>query len=276
MSHQPLPNTSLPTPRIRMRMDRNNEYCNVDTQTFEDAHIHGCYEIYVNLSGDIAFLHGGSIYDVISGDVIFSRPGEVHCCIYRASCVHGHICIWFEAEEGDLTDFIERLSIKPHVRLTELQRGELLRLLRLLGDPATEPILKTAYFCEMLSFLGNESGEATGIAAHNEDASWKKVREILTYIEENYHQRLSSAQLARTFFLSESTLNRLFRRHVGRTVSHLIEAKRLSHAEQMLREDATVTEACFRSGFSDCSRFIACFKKRFGMTPLQYKKSLLR
>ena len=276
MSHQPIPNTTLPSPRVKLRIDRNNEYCNVETQAIQGAHIHGCYEIYVNLSGDIAFLHGGTIYDIISGDVIFSRPGEVHCCIYRSSCVHGHICIWFETEEGELADFIERLSIKPHVRLPEVQRGELLRLVRLLGDPSTDPILKNAYFCEMLSFLGNEGGETASTASLNEDASWQKVRKILTYIEEHYLQRLSSAELARTFFLSESTLNRLFKRHVGRSVSHLIEAKRLSHAEQMLREDATVTEACFQSGFSECSRFIACFKKRFGMTPLQYKKSLPR
>lgn len=275
MSSQPIPVTELPAPRVRLRIDRNEEYCDVETQTFEAAHLHGCYEIYVNLSGDISFLHNGAIYDIMSGDVILSRPGDMHCCIYRSSCIHGHVCIWFESEDGTLAEFLESLSIKPHVRLPESQRGALLRLLRLLGEPSTAPILKTAYFLELLSCLGNGAGEASE-AARAEDASWGKVREILTYIEEHYRQRISSAELARTFFLSESTLSRLFKRHVGRSVSHLIETKRLSHAERMLHADATVTEACFQSGFSDCSRFIACFKRRFGMTPLQYKKSLLR
>jgi len=274
MSLQPTPNTVLPAPRVKMRIHHNNEYCNVETQTFEDAHIHSCYEIYVNLSGDISFLHGETIYGIMSGDVIFSRPGDMHCCIYRSSCIHEHVCVWFEGEGSVLTDFIERLSIKPHIRLPEPQRGDLLRFLRLLEERSTDPILKTACFLELLSRLGEGDGSMEP-SELPEDASWDKVGEILTYIEENYRQRLSSAEIARAFFLSESTLNRLFKRHVGRTVMHLIETKRLSHAERMLRADATVTEACFQSGFSDCSRFIARFKKRFGMTPLQYKKANL-
>ena len=59
------------------------------------------------------------------------------------------------------------------------------------------------------------------------------------------------------------------------SVGRLIEAKKLSLAEKLLRADLSVTEVCFRAGFSDCSRFILCFKKKFGKTPLKYKQELL-
>ena len=48
--------------------------------------------------------------------------------------------------------------------------------------------------------------------------------------------------------------------------------QKLSHAVKLLMNGHTVTEACMRAGFSDCSHFTVLFKKAFGMTPLQYKR----
>ena len=45
-----------------------------------------------------------------------------------------------------------------------------------------------------------------------------------------------------------------------------------SHAAKLLTEGRSVTEVCNSTGFSDCSRFIAVFKAKFGKTPLQYQK----
>ena len=54
--------------------------------------------------------------------------------------------------------------------------------------------------------------------------------------------------------------------------SKYIRQRRLGAAIGYLNSGKSVTEACFNSGFSDCSKFIALFKKAFGMTPLKYKK----
>ena len=276
MGTQPTPTVELQVLQARVLVEYNDLYCDLDSQSVDGAHIHSCYEIYVNLSGDISFLHGDSIYAIQPADVIFSRPGDVHCCIYHSSCLHEHICIWFESEDPATAAFIERLAIAPHVRLAERDRADLLRLVRLLAEREIDPVLQTAYFIEMLSCLRTGERAERTVTGEGDGQVPEKVREILAYVERSYLQRLTSGQIAAAFFLSESTLNRLFRQHVGISVAHLIEAKRLSHAEKLLRADATVTEACFRSGFSDCSRFIACFRKRFGMTPLQYKKALFK
>ncbi|MBR3997465.1 MAG: helix-turn-helix transcriptional regulator, partial [Clostridia bacterium] len=82
----------------------------------------------------------------------------------------------------------------------------------------------------------------------------------------------TSTELADTFFISQSTLNRLFRKYVGLSVFQIIDARRLSHAENLLRNGSSVMDACFQSGFTDCSKFIILFKKTFGVTPLRYKR----
>ena len=51
------------------------------------------------------------------------------------------------------------------------------------------------------------------------------------------------------------------------------ESIRLAHAKRCLAGGLPVQEAAARSGFSDCSRFIAVFKRQFGRTPLQFQKA---
>ncbi len=276
MSKQPIPTAQMQAPGARIKITHNCEYCDLEVRSIDGAHIHSCYEIYVHLSGDVSFLHGGELYSIEQGDVIFSRPGEVHCCVYHSSCLHEHACIWFDAEDAALPAYLERLAITPHVRLPEAERDELWRLVRLLADPATDPVLQAAYFAELLYCLRTRIERRDLPTRVREGKTPEKVREVLSYIEEHCLQRITSGQVASACYLSESTLNRLLRQHVGLSPARLIEAKRLSHAEGLLRADASVTDACFQSGFSDCSRFIACFRRQFGMTPLQYKKTVFK
>lgn len=69
-----------------------------DDPSNDEAHIHNCYEIYLNITGDVSFLVNDKLYSIHSGDAVLTRPGEVHHCIYRSSCVHAHFCLWFDAD----------------------------------------------------------------------------------------------------------------------------------------------------------------------------------
>ena len=89
-------------------------------------------------------------------------------------------------------------------------------------------------------------------------------------VKENI-SKIYCSPLGRARLTAKPTLDRLFRQHVHISVQKFILAKRLSLAETLLKNGATVTEACYNAGFSDSSRFIAKFKEKFGMTPLKYK-----
>ena len=257
---------------LDFRLTHNREFCDLEAQAFDQAHVHGCYEIYINFSGDVSFLHGKEIYRIRPTDVIFSHPGEVHCCMYHSSCLHEHVCIWFERNSA-LTEFIDRVGIPAHVCFSGQKRDDFLELLRRISDEKCDPLLRSAHFIELLAVLGEPSRHAETPSEQTESFPGR-LRNMLRYIDAHYLEELSTKALASEFFLSPSTVNRLFRVHVGLSVASLIEAKRLSYAETLLRAGKTVTDACFDSGFSDCSRFIARFKEKFGVTPLQYKKSL--
>ena len=75
----------------------------------------------------------------------------------------------------------------------------------------------------------------------------------------------------RTYFVSQSTLCRMFRKHLQTTPRLYLESKRLAHSRRLLREGKSVLDACYESGFSDYSNYIRLFKRRFSVTPGQYR-----
>jgi AraC-like DNA-binding protein len=79
--------------------------------------------------------------------------------------------------------------------------------------------------------------------------------------------------MAHKFCCSRRHLNRLFHQHFGCSVASLRMEMRLLKALSLLRDQAlkiiNVAEEC---GFNHLGLFNACFKKRFGSTPSQWRK----
>lgn len=98
----------------------------------------------------------------------------------------------------------------------------------------------------------------------------------IRYINDNISYQFSIDELAKAANTSISTLERNFCHFLGMTPSKYIRQRRLGIAIGYLNSGKSVTEDCFDSGFSDCSKFISLFKRNFGMTPLKYKKKFSR
>ena len=271
MTYQPLLEDTLLSPdRVPFQLSHSIGTHDPHGENVDPAHIHACYELYVNCSGDMSFLHGNKVSRIESGDIVFSRPGDVHYCIYHGCGSHEHYCLWFEdSEAGLIARFVEKHDLSGHLRLRQEKRTELFSLLSGLEESHTDPLIRSACFLRLLSLLCQRKQQDRG-----ESVVPQRISEILTYIDHHLTSIRTTGELAEAFFLSESTLNRLFRTHVHLSVHQLIEAKRLSLSERLLREGYSVTEACFASGFTDLSRFISRFRAKFGLTPLKYKAAL--
>ena len=255
--------------QIDLHFTANNSYYDISTNLADDAHVHSCYELYVNVSGDVSFLHGSEIYDLQSGDVVISFPGEVHYCIYHSSCYHRHYCLWFDSEE--LGAFLVRQGLFGRIRSDEAVKERILALCEALSEREEDSFLRSAKIMELFSIIKPARRDETPRSVELPE----KMADILRYVEENFVNISGSSELCEKFYISESTLNRMVRKYAGISLGALVEAKRLSYSEKLLRSDHSVTDACFLSGFSDLSRFIAKFKKKFGLTPLKYKQRFL-
>lgn len=84
---------------------------------------------------------------------------------------------------------------------------------------------------------------------------------------------LSVGDMAHKFSCSRRHLNRLFHQHFGCSVASLKMELRLLKALSLLRDhDAKIIAVAEQCGFNHLGLFNACFKKRFGNTPSQWRK----
>jgi AraC-like DNA-binding protein len=83
---------------------------------------------------------------------------------------------------------------------------------------------------------------------------------------------LSVTELAERFHCTSRHLNRLFHQHFGFSVAALRMEMRLIKAITLLRNrDAKLTEVAEQCGFTHQGLFNACFKRRFGASPGQWR-----
>jgi AraC-like DNA-binding protein len=88
---------------------------------------------------------------------------------------------------------------------------------------------------------------------------------------------LSVCELADRFSCSRRHLNRLFHQHFGVSVAALRMEMRLLKAISLLRDaDAKVINVAEQCGFNHLGLFNTCFKRRFGSSPGQWRKSSFR
>lgn len=236
-----------------------------------DSHTHMECEICIHLSGDVSFMVENHLYPVIPGSITITRPYEYHHCIYRSNAIHRHFCIFFTANKIEplLNLFYDR-ELGENNLLT-LPHDETERLIALCHDYIDRPgtAFEDCYrFFQLIHMLNHADIHQINTMIYPD------ILSALTYINLHLADKITVQTLAKQANVSVNTLERHFWEKLGMTPSEYMKQKRLAKAFELLAGPYNVTETCEKCGFNDCSAFIAQFRRVYGMTPLQYKKSL--
>ena len=100
-----------------------------------------------------------------------------------------------------------------------------------------------------------------------------KMKVVLKYVENNYADKISIADIADVAGFSESHFMRYFKETMGTSFVDYLKDYRLTMAARLLQSsDSSVLSISGEVGFESLSYFNRAFKKHYGMTPLQYRK----
>lgn len=102
------------------------------------------------------------------------------------------------------------------------------------------------------------------------------VDKAVVYLNENYADTNISAQyIADMFHITPSYFSRLFNERTGCAFPDYLATLRTEKAKEMLleEENRSIQEICEAVGYVNSSYFTATFKKKYGITPGQFRKN---
>jgi AraC family transcriptional regulator len=101
------------------------------------------------------------------------------------------------------------------------------------------------------------------------------LRRIRDRIEAELDTELSLASLAKESGYSRAHFLRMFRAATGLTPHQYVLERRLSTAQQLLRQSKMLlADIALKCGFSSQTHMNDVFRKRLGVTPLEYRRDI--
>lgn len=102
----------------------------------------------------------------------------------------------------------------------------------------------------------------------------REILKAIQYIEKNSAREISLQSTADAIGISKSYLSRIFKEETGKNFSLYLRDHRLQIAKEMLKEtDDKVYCIAYETGFQSHYHFNNLFKKKYRVTPLEYRKS---
>jgi AraC-like DNA-binding protein len=101
------------------------------------------------------------------------------------------------------------------------------------------------------------------------------VRKCVQYIASHTHENITLEQLADGSEYSKEYIAKLFRKHMGMSISDYIQKVRIDEAKELLRQGKSCGEVACILNYTSQSYFIRQFKKQTGITPKLYRNLLI-
>lgn len=243
-------------------------------------HSHDHCEIFIHQKGNMHIFVEKTDYIHSDKEIRVYAPHELHF----GSCDIEQKMEWFQISiEKDF--FIQNRAVgeiifnrksgtynvfatKKHVEIASLA-SEIMEKIKE-NDPRAEQYFY-ANILRILCLLNEKNNHSSPNTKQN-----KSLQEIIRAINDNYPNIQTGRDICALSNFSSSHIANLFKKHLNTTPHQFVLIKKLNRACELLASGASVSDACFDSGFNNYNNFITLFRKTYGMTPNKYRNKLYR
>ena len=111
----------------------------------------------------------------------------------------------------------------------------------------------------------------------NKQEAVDNIKIVIDYIQENYQNAITIGELAALLHFSEPYFMRFFKKHTGTTCVDYINDFRMNKATELLTtSNISIMEVAMQVGMHNISYFNRMFKKKYQMTPKEYRRENLQ
>lgn len=222
------------------------------------------YHILYIVSGKCIVFHNGKEHTLLSGGIVLYAPGEAQKYIFPSECVS----LWIHFSGTAVREILKECSLKSGVyQLTpDTYLDEL--FYRLINHFNREKTRKysNALIIEMLYCISDK------IQNPDFPKYSDSICAVTSYINKNYDRKFTLDELAKISGYSKSRFSYLFKQFTGYTPTEYQRNIRLnSSCDLLCSTQLSVEEVAFKCGYDDAIYFSKLFKKKYGVSPTQYK-----
>lgn len=249
-------------------------------------HSHAFYEIlYCHNTCDVEYLVGSARYRLQTGDIVIIPPGITHRPLLPESMpsAYRRDVLWLS------TDFVHNLiqmfpedlpAPFPNAQLlrTSGTRWEYLGQMFHHGVRESEqrlPGWEAVVLGNTVQLLVQLSRAIQDRSAASPGAETPELLDrVLAYVDAQLASKITLADVARQFWVSQSTISQTFHNKMGISFYRYVTQRRLSEAKRLIGTGIPMEQVAHSVGFRDYSSFYRAFKAEFGISPAQYKHML--
>jgi AraC-like DNA-binding protein len=262
---------------------------------FEPIHYHEEFQISLILEGEGSLFVAESVIPFEKGEIYlfgknlphvfrnknFAFEGSGHC---KAKAVS----VFFNQDvlKNALMDIPEAYAIQRlidfsvyGVKVSDCRQADISRKLALLPDKNSfERFLGLLDILECISKDNNLNFiSSLGVPLHSVQENLPKINLVFDYVRKNFSEKISLKQVAALVNMSPTAFCRYFKYKSQKTFSRFLIEVRIANACRLLyQDDFNTSECCYSSGYNNLSNFHKHFKSVTGMTPLEYRNSILK
>ena len=99
---------------------------------------------------------------------------------------------------------------------------------------------------------------------------------MLGYIAANY-RKVTLRELAEFFSYNESYISRMLKQHTGKNFNEIVSDLKVDHARKLIEmTDLSISRISQEVGCFDSSHLSKKFRKRYGISPKEYREKINR
>ena len=249
------------------------------------SHWHDDIELIAVLSGQMDYNVNGQIIRMEEGQGIFVNARQLHYGFSREKRECEFICLLLNPVLLCSSLYLEQQYLTPLLsdgslpclflsRETDWQRSvleDVCRMFACAGGPAPELMYQSLFYDIWWQLYTHISAAPKPQPASNRRLA--SLKAMISYIEANYHRRITLENIASAGNVGKTTCCSLFSSYIHQTPNVYLVNYRLSKgAELLTRTDLSVTEICYETGFTSASYFTEMFRKSYGCSPTEYRR----
>lgn len=250
---------------------------------FVKEHMHGSFELSYVLEGSALCHRSSKTRSIGPGDFILTNPYEPHSFVVQSE--NPLILLTVQIHQLFVRRYVERV---PRLRfnsgqiaaLPQEQHDVLVKLIfqtavSFFRDSASQQFDILAYATllmgKLVSFLEWELDENPD--STDKELQKNRVRRLISYIDENYRQKITLSMLAEMEGISATYLSHFFRKAFGVSFQTYLSTQRLEKALVLMHDKSiSMVDICMNCGFSDSRYLEAACRRTLGCSVAEYRE----